>query len=102
MVAEEIMTDAKMHYVPVDTGALRNSGFVNQPVLAGNSVSVTLGFGGSTVVYAMSVHEAPAHWGQGKNKYLYKPVAAAVPTLANRLAAFIKARQKVIQQKAGA
>lgn len=92
-IAEEIMTDAKQNYVPVVTGDLRRSGFVEEPVVTSKSVTVTLGFGGSAADYAAAVHEAPASWGQGKNKYLTKPMNAAVPSLPARLAAHIAAQQ---------
>lgn len=98
LVAEEIMTDAKMHYVPVVTGALRRSGFVEKGVVTGNTVTVKLGFGGSATPYALAVHEYPAHYGQGKNKYLLRPIQAAVPTLANRLAEHVRARQAMLSR----
>jgi hypothetical protein len=90
MVAEEIMTDAKANYVPVVTGNLRRSGFVEKPVVAGNKVHVTLGFGGAATIYAIAVHEYPASYGQGKNKYLTKPVNAAAPNIPNRMAVFMR------------
>lgn len=42
---------------PVDTGALRNSGFVEKPTRVGTKVSVSLGFGGQADAYAIFVHE---------------------------------------------
>lgn len=91
LVAEEIMTDAKMNYVPVVTGDLRRSGFVQKPTITPNrGVEVVLGFGGSAAPYALKVHEMPASWGQGKNKYLSKPINAAAPKIASRMAFFIR------------
>ena len=97
MVAEEIMTDSKQNYVPVITGTLRASGFVQEPVVFNKTVTVTLGFGGAASAYAAAVHEAPNNWGQGKNKYLSKPMNAAVPTLAARLARHIAAKQSAMK-----
>lgn len=87
MVAEEIMTDAKVNYVPVGIntpapGTLRRSGFVGIPVVTKQRVTVAIGF---NTPYARKVHEAPPSWGQGKNKYLSKPINSAVPTLARRI-----------------
>ncbi len=56
--AELTMTEAK-ELCPVDTGALRSSGLAEPPVIAGRSISVTLGFGGPAAPYALSVHENP-------------------------------------------
>lgn len=57
--ANFIMSDSKSNYVPVDTGALRNSGFVELPKRAGNKISVSLGYGGTAAKYAARVHENP-------------------------------------------
>lgn len=90
MVAEEIMTDAKTNYVPVVTGNLRRSGFVDHPIINGQNVSVILGFGGAAIQYAVAVHEYPASYGQGKNKYLTKPMNAAAPKIPARIATFMR------------
>jgi hypothetical protein len=58
--AEEIMRVAKERYVPVDHGVLRNSGFVQQPTIDGDDISVTLGFGGVAKAYAIAIHEHPS------------------------------------------
>ena len=94
MVAEEIMTESKRDYVPVRTGVLRNSGFVNRPMVAAGRVTVTLGYGGAARSYALRVHEAPVTWGQGKNKYLSKPVNAKAAQIPARLGTFIQRRLK--------
>lgn len=91
LVAEEIMTDAKANYVPVLTGNLRRSGFVQKPTITPNrQVEVVIGFGGSAAPYALKIHEAPRSWGQGKNKYLSKAINAKAPTIASRMAFFIR------------
>lgn len=58
--AEAIMATAKEYYVPVDHGVLRNSGFVKQPQIDGENISVTLGFGGVAKAYAIAIHEHPS------------------------------------------
>ena len=57
--AEAIIADAKENYVPVVTGALRGSGFVEPPKISGGKMTVTLGFGGPAAKYALIVHENP-------------------------------------------
>lgn len=58
--AEMIMTRSKRDFVPVDLGTLRSSGFVNSPERKGQTVVVTLGYGGAASAYALSVHERPS------------------------------------------
>lgn len=53
---ELIMTTAK-RLTPVDTGALRASGYVRQPMIRNNEVISQGGFGGSSAPYAIYVHE---------------------------------------------
>jgi len=98
--AERVMTKSKRDHVPVDTGTLRASGHVEQPVRKGRNVSVTLAFGGPAAPYALAVHEhlsrhSPPSWQHGHvtfspagrgPKYLERPLLAAVPGLAKRLA----------------
>ena len=57
--AEGIMSESKEKFVPVMTGALRGSGFVEPPKVQGGNMSVTLGFGGPAAPYAVIVHENP-------------------------------------------
>jgi hypothetical protein len=54
--AETVITMAKER-VPVDMGILKNSGFVELPVMTDDQVTVTLGFGGAAETYALYVHE---------------------------------------------
>lgn len=64
---------------PVDVGTLSESGFVNQPVIEGNNVTVTLGFGGASSAYAHRQHEELTwkHPKHGKAKYLEDPMNEA-------------------------
>jgi|SRR5689334_1681579 len=93
--ANDIITISKEQYVPVDSGFLRNSGFVDAP----EGLSVTLGY---NAAYALPVHENPRaghtggvspqgqpykHWAKvGEWKYLETPWKAATAGMADRLA----------------
>ncbi|MGE5619537.1 MAG: hypothetical protein ACM3US_09805 [Sphingomonadaceae bacterium] len=94
--AEAIMTDSKENYCPKDLGNLYNSGHVQPPKIQGKKVDVEMGYGGPAADYALIVHEwldPKVHWsipGTGP-KYLEKPILAAAPGMANRLANYIKA-----------
>jgi hypothetical protein len=76
--AQETVTLAKEKYVPVVSGDLRNSDFVNEPRPTSRTYGTCeFGFGrkGSRAErYALRVHELPASAGQGKSKYLQKAV----------------------------
>lgn len=76
--AQETIKLAKEKYVPVVSGDLRNSSFVDEPTQTGSTrMTIGLGFGkaGSPAAkYALVVHERPPSIGQGKNKYLTKAV----------------------------
>jgi hypothetical protein len=83
--AELTMTESKRE-VPVDTGSLRNSGFVDQPVINGKQISVKVGYGGVatkvnpkngevTTTYAVIVHEdLAANHSVGNAKFLENPI----------------------------
>jgi len=83
--AELTMTESKRE-VPVDTGSLRNSGFVEEPRINGKQISVKLGYGGVatkvnpkngevTTTYAVIVHEdLSAHHAVGNAKFLENPI----------------------------
>jgi hypothetical protein len=90
--AEEVMAESQK-IVPVDLGTLKNSKFVEQPVSAGDSVSVTLGYGGEASDYAIVQHERlDFHHEVGEAKYLEKPVMALKATFLARMATTLKAR----------
>lgn len=103
--AEAIMADSKENYVPVDTGALRDSGNVLKPEIVGTVISVTMSYGtGPSAEYAVPIHEDltihhPMHRRPGggiydctgEAKYLERPLLAAASDLASRLAVRIGA-----------
>jgi hypothetical protein len=94
-LANEIMAESKK-LCPVDTGTLRSSGLVQKPVIEGNMISVTLGYGDASCGYAVYVHENPRagqtggvspsgrkygakRWARkGQWKYLETPLVARV------------------------
>ena len=56
---------------PVKTGALRDSGFINQPQITNDEVSVTISFGSEVVTWAIPVHERTyVKHVTGRSKYL--------------------------------
>ncbi len=85
--AEKIIGEAKEKHVPVDLGALRSSGFVEDPKTKGRRTSVRLGFGGPAAKYALIVHEdmKAAHT-VGSAKYLKIPYDKAQKGMSGRLA----------------
>lgn len=90
-VANRIMNDSKEHFVPVRTGALKNSGHVSLPEFGFRSVSVELGYGGAAAGYALAVHEnLTAKHRIGSAKFLEKPMLKAIPTLGPELAKLMK------------
>lgn len=94
--ANKILTASK-RFVPVDLGALRASGFVAAPVIEGAVVSVSIGYGGPSVKYALPVHEIPPpparsvggrsarHNPPTQWKYLERPAREAMPGMDLRL-----------------
>ena len=88
---ESVMAESKS-MTPVDTGALRASGFVHSPVTSNNDVSVELTYGGSASKYALFVHEnlsATHHVGQAK--FLEIPVLRNIPKIEKAVRASIAA-----------
>lgn len=85
--------------VPVDTSALRSSGYVTEPERRGDTLEVLIGYGGpaakinsktgeSTDGYALYVHEnLEAHHPVGTAKYLEMPFDQAKSGMGARVAA---------------
>lgn len=90
--AERIMRTSKQE-VPVDTGALRDSGYVEPATITAAGVEVILGYGGAAIPYALRQHEelSYAHT-VGKAKYLEDPWKAAQTDMDERLALELRAR----------
>lgn len=73
--------------VPVDTGTLRSSGYVENPVIGEGSIHVEMGFGGAAQGYAIYVHEnLEAFHARGMAKFLQLPFNQAQNGMAGRIA----------------
>lgn len=84
--AEIEMTESKKR-VPVDTGTLRASGMVSEPVKENGQISVTLSYGGAAKDYAIPVHEnLEAFHPVGQAKYLESVLNESRPHMLERLA----------------
>lgn len=80
--------------VPVDTGTLRNSGFVELPTESDGLIKVEMGYGGAAAPYAVFVHEdMQAFHRVGQAKYLEDPVNQAKKGIADRIAADLRKAQ---------
>jgi hypothetical protein len=93
--AEIEMAEAKRR-TPVDTGALRASGHVELPKIAGQNVTVAMGFGGAAAPYAIEVHEnLEAFHPVGEAKFLESTLNESKPYLAKRIADRVKLKEVV-------
>jgi hypothetical protein len=73
--------------VPIDTGALRASGFVTKPTIKGTTAEVQISYGGAAASYAVIVHEdLEANHPVGKAKYLEDPTSQATPNIPKNVA----------------
>lgn len=87
---QQILAVAQQDYVPIDTGALKNSGVVEATDTGGDFV-VTVGFGGPAAEYALFVHEdLVARHVVGQAKYLEIPFRAAVEGMSGTLKARVR------------
>jgi len=84
--ANEVLNQSKK-IVPVDLGALKDSGKVEKPKRSTTGVSVEITYGGTSAPYALYVHEDPsAQHKPGKSYHFLKiPVDAARTTFVNDL-----------------
>lgn len=104
----EVMARSKAEFVPVRDGILRASGHVEEPQWSGDTVSVTLGYGGPAAPYALSVHQNPRagktggvspqgkpykRWARvGEWMYLQTPLFQAINGMGARIGARIQQR----------
>ena len=71
---------------PVATGALKSTGFVNPPEIGRHEATVTLGFGGPAIGYAIYVHENPdAFHPVGQAFFMTSVLDESAPHLAKRI-----------------
>jgi len=99
--AKGVMSQSVLE-VPLDTGALSTSGYIEDPKEIGNRISITVGYGGANdkrnpesgkmaSEYAMVVHETPEyHHSEGKWKYLEDPIRAYQGAFLNTFAKEMK------------
>lgn len=97
---ELVMSRSKDEFVPVDLGALKSTGHVEEPVIDGTKVTVEMGYGGPSGVatadgtdyvgYALYVHEdEQAHHTVGSSGYLEKPAMEEASHMPDRVKAVI-------------
>lgn len=88
-----MIMNASRAIVPVKTGVLKASGHVQLPVYDGQSVLVTLGYGGAASAYAEVQHEEESyyHTPPTQYKYLQQPFEFASKGILERLAAVLRA-----------
>jgi len=75
-----LLNEAKT-LVPVDLGTLASSGYVTLPEITGDTIEVTVGFGGAAKAYALYVHEGT---GPAVGHASYFPPKEALEDWANR------------------
>lgn len=81
-IANKLMNKSQT-LVPVDTGVLRGSGTVNNPVAQGGGVTVMFGYGGAASDYAEIQHENESfQHDDGQAKYLQEPIDDYAPDFA--------------------
>lgn len=86
-----ILEESQADYVPVVTGELRASGFVNAPEITGGRIRVRIGYGrrdSKAQAYAIGVHEADTT--RPGRKYLSKPLRRRSRELTSRIAKLIR------------
>ncbi len=82
-----IIFNESQKLVPVDTGALKTSGFVHAPRRENNRVFVRVTYGGSAAHYALYVHENlyARHTAPTQAKYLETPLYRQLPVIVRNL-----------------
>ena len=98
---QDVLKDS-LPLVPVDTGALRGSGYVAEPVIEDGHITDEVGYGGvatkinpktlePTSAYALAVHEnLEAHHTVGQAKYLEQPFDEHTQNFGAKIAARVK------------
>jgi len=108
--AELVKTDSQKNYVPVDLGTLRGSATVTSKI-EGGVISISIAYGGAAAPYALAIHEhlsshSPPSWKKAQSvtfhpsgrgpKYLERPLFAAKPKMAEKIAERIEKKVKKI------
>jgi hypothetical protein len=109
---EDVLKDS-LPLVPVDTGALRGSGYVAEPWMEDDHVIDEVGYGGvatkinpktlePTTAYALAVHEnLEAHHEVGQAKYLEVPFDEHTQNFGSKIAARMKTDSAPTQDESG-
>lgn len=79
--AEGVMNDSK-RMTPVDTGYLRASGYVNDPVVSPDAIEVQLGYWAN---YAVYVHDLPYNHVNGSPRFLEMALDDRMPGMGRRI-----------------
>jgi hypothetical protein len=87
LMGNNVLSEAKKE-CPVDTGIMKNSGYVTLPQVSGNNVVVECGFGGASKAYVVRQHEDVTlnHPGGGNAKFLQNPLYRAKGSLGKNVA----------------
>jgi len=98
--AGEAIESASKQLVPVQTGTLRASGYVEGPAITADLIRVTLGYGGAAQPYAHYQHQGYSwqsgyttplqHPGGGQSHFLIDPAKVALPGVIERVAAALR------------
>jgi hypothetical protein len=93
----DAILEETLPYVPYNTGALRDSGMVQDPVVRPSSVVVDITFGNDEVDYAVPVHEdtTAQHTPPTKAKFLEDVVLERAPQMQARMAVTTAAVLKI-------
>ncbi|MCR4375681.1 MAG: hypothetical protein NUW22_12610 [Acidobacteria bacterium] len=88
----ELLRAESQSVVPVDTGILKGSAFVNTPQTDSQGTFVTVGYGGAAKAYALRQHEDTTfrHREGQQAKFLEQPLLGRAKNLAESLAARIR------------
>ncbi len=90
--AEAVMERSKAEFVPIDSGALRDTGRVEEVEGTADGFWVSMAYGSEEVDYALPVHERlDVHHPHGQAKYLEVPALEAAAGMPERLAARVRA-----------
>ncbi len=96
--ATDILNESKEKQVPVDFGALRDSGDVDLPKTTIGGTFVEIFFGGPSAPYALVQHENLTFGHTvGKAKYLEDPFNVAQKGLDRRVASRIRSSEKAFR-----
>lgn len=83
----KVIDAARTDFVPVETGALRDSAFIEPPVMTERGATFRFGFGGPNAPYAVIQHEDLTYRHKvGQAKYLELPLKARLGGMAMVLA----------------